>query len=212
MLPVSLDCFCFVFIRLVYFMLPVSLDCFCVVCIRLVYPMLSVSLDCFCFVCIRLVYPMLPVSLDCFCFVCIRHVYFMLPVSLDCFCVVCIRLVYPMLPVSLASVFSNVFHNPVLSSFMAYNGVCSKSNTIGTTVYLSGAHEWDSCCSRSLVFCVVFYRSLFVLFLLTILLSRLLPFSASDYLFWYFQAFAMSYKNNNVINHVRIYKTNTYKV
>jgi hypothetical protein len=130
---------------------------------------------------------------------------------------VCIRLAYPMLPVSLASIFSNVFHNPVLSSFMAYNGVCNKSNTMGATsgtgtVYLSGAHEGDSCCSRSLVFCVVFCRSLFVFFLLTLLLSRLLQFSASDYLFWYFQAFAMSYKNNNVINHVRIYKTNTYKV
>jgi hypothetical protein len=44
-------------------MLPVSLDCFCVVCLRLVYTMLQVSLDCF--VCLRLVYPMLPVSLDC---------------------------------------------------------------------------------------------------------------------------------------------------
>jgi hypothetical protein len=45
-------------------MLPVSLDCFCFVCLRLVCPMLPVSLDCFCFVCLRLVYPMLPVSLD----------------------------------------------------------------------------------------------------------------------------------------------------
>jgi hypothetical protein len=27
MLPVSLDCFCFVFLHLVYPMLPVSLDC-----------------------------------------------------------------------------------------------------------------------------------------------------------------------------------------
>jgi hypothetical protein len=34
MLPVSLDCFCFVCIRLVHLMLPVSLDWFCVVCIR----------------------------------------------------------------------------------------------------------------------------------------------------------------------------------
>jgi hypothetical protein len=48
--------------RLVYPMLPVSLDCFCFVFLRLVYPMLPVSLDCFCFVCLRLVYPMLPVS------------------------------------------------------------------------------------------------------------------------------------------------------
>jgi hypothetical protein len=28
-------------------MLPVSLDCFCFVCLRLVYPMLPVSLECF---------------------------------------------------------------------------------------------------------------------------------------------------------------------
>ena len=48
-------------------MLPVSLDCFCFVCLCLVYPMLPVSLDCFCSVCLRLVYSMLPVSLDCFC-------------------------------------------------------------------------------------------------------------------------------------------------
>jgi hypothetical protein len=40
MLPVSLDCFCFVFLRLVFPMLPVSLDCFCFVSFRLVYPML----------------------------------------------------------------------------------------------------------------------------------------------------------------------------
>jgi hypothetical protein len=33
-------------------MLSVSLDCFCFVFLRLVYPMLSVSLDCFCFVCL----------------------------------------------------------------------------------------------------------------------------------------------------------------
>ena len=46
----------FVFVlSLVYPMLPISLDCFCFLCLRLVYPMLSVSLDCFCFVCLRLV-------------------------------------------------------------------------------------------------------------------------------------------------------------
>jgi hypothetical protein len=32
--------------KLVYPMLPVSLDCFCFVCLRLVYTMLPVSLDC----------------------------------------------------------------------------------------------------------------------------------------------------------------------
>jgi hypothetical protein len=46
MLPVSLDCVCLVFLRLVCPMLPVSLDCVCFVCLRLVCPMLSVSLDC----------------------------------------------------------------------------------------------------------------------------------------------------------------------
>jgi hypothetical protein len=39
MLPVSLDCFSFVFLRLVYHMLPVFLDCFSFVFLRLVYPM-----------------------------------------------------------------------------------------------------------------------------------------------------------------------------
>jgi hypothetical protein len=46
MLPVSLDCFLFVFLRLVYTMLPVSLDCFLFVFLRLVYPMLPVSSSC----------------------------------------------------------------------------------------------------------------------------------------------------------------------
>jgi hypothetical protein len=46
-------------------MLSVSLFCFCFACLRLVYLMLSVSLDCFCFACLRLVYLMLSVSLDC---------------------------------------------------------------------------------------------------------------------------------------------------
>ena len=55
------DCFCFVFLRLVYTMLSVSLDCFCFVFLRLVYTMLLVSLDCFCFVFLRLLYTMLSV-------------------------------------------------------------------------------------------------------------------------------------------------------
>ena len=238
MLPVSLDCFCFVFLRscvpyvasfsglflfcfssflctlccqflwivfvlfffvLVYPMLPVSLDCFCFVFLRscvpyvasfsglflfcfssflctlccqflwivfvlfffvLVYPMLPASLDCFCFVFLRscvpyvasfsglflfcfssflctlccqllwivfvlfffvLVYPMLPVSLDCFCFVflrsCVPYVASFSGLFLFCFssflCTLCCQLlrivfvlfffvlVYPMLPVSL---------------------------------------------------------------------------------------------------------------
>jgi hypothetical protein len=48
-------------------------DCFCFVYLCLVYPMLSVSLDCFCFVFFRLVYHMLSVSLDCFWFVSIVY-------------------------------------------------------------------------------------------------------------------------------------------
>jgi hypothetical protein len=42
--------------------LPVSLGCFCFLCLRLVYPILPVSLDYFCFHYLRLVYPILPVS------------------------------------------------------------------------------------------------------------------------------------------------------
>jgi hypothetical protein len=64
-------------------MLSVSLDCFCFACLRLVYLMLSVSLDCFCFACLRLVYLMLSFSLYCFFFACLRLVYLMLSVSLN---------------------------------------------------------------------------------------------------------------------------------
>ena len=44
------------------------------------------------------------------------------------------------------------------------------------------------CFARSLVFCVVFCRSLFVFFLLAIALS-VLQFTASDYLHWNHQTF-----------------------
>jgi hypothetical protein len=47
---------------------------------------------------------------------------------------------------------------------------------------------WDSCCSI-LVFCGVFYRPLFVFFLLAIILSILLRFTAFDYLFGIFKLF-----------------------
>ena len=43
------------------------------------------------------------------------------------------------------------------------------------------------CVAQSLVFCVVFCRSLFVLFLLAIVLWVLLRFTGSDYLSWYLQ-------------------------
>jgi hypothetical protein len=49
--------------------LPVSLDCVCFVCLRLVCPMLPVFLDCLCLFCLRLVCSMLPVSLDGACLV-----------------------------------------------------------------------------------------------------------------------------------------------
>jgi len=64
-------------------------------------------------------------------------------------------------------------HNPVLSSFMTYHRVCNKSNTTGATcgsgtAYPSEAPEFTPSFSglrvaRSLVFCVVFCRSLFAL-------------------------------------------------
>ena len=73
MLPVSLDCFCFIFLHLVYPILPVSLDCFCFIFLHLVYPMLPVSLNCFYFVFLHLVYPMLPVSLDCLFLIAYRY-------------------------------------------------------------------------------------------------------------------------------------------
>jgi hypothetical protein len=57
-------------------------------------------------------------------------------------------------------------HNPVLSSFMTYHQVSNKSNTTGarnclpfwSTPVFSGVHV-----ARSLVFCVMFCRWLFVL-------------------------------------------------
>jgi len=72
------------------------------------------------------------------------------------------------------------------------------------TVYSQGTHEFTPgfsgvYVSRSLVFCVVFCRSLFVLFLLPIVLSVLLQFSASDYPFGIFKSFlatVSSYQHN----------------
>ena len=45
---------------------------------------------------------------------------------------------------------------------MTYHDVCNKINTTGTA---SGAFS-EVCVAQSLVFCIIFYRSLFVLFLL----------------------------------------------
>ena len=65
-------------------------------------------------------------------------------------------------------------HNPVLSSCLTYHQLCNKSYTMGVThgegtAYPSGVHEFTLDFSvvrfRSLVFCVMFYRLLFVLLL-----------------------------------------------
>ena len=87
-------------------------------------------------------------------------------------------------------------HIPVLCSVMTYQQVCNKSKTMGATcgagtAYPYGWPEFTPVVSgvrfvRSLVFCVLFCRSLFVLFLLAIVLS-MLWFMASDYpfgIFW----------------------------
>ena len=63
-------------------------------------------------------------------------------------------------------------------------------NGAGST-YLPGSHEFTPVfsgvrCARSLVFCVVFCRSLFVLFLLAIVLSFLPRFTDSNYSFCIF--------------------------
>ena len=83
-------------------------------------------------------------------------------------------------------------HIPVLCSVMPYQQVCNKSKTMGATcgagtAYPYGWPEFTPVVSgvrfvRSLVFCVLFCRSLFVLFLLAIVLS-MLWFMASDYPF-----------------------------
>ena len=72
-------------------------------------------------------------------------------------------------------------HNPVLSSFVAYHRVYNRSKTTGATCeagtsYPSRAPESTPVfigVSGPLIFCVVFYGSLFVLFLLVIALSVL---------------------------------------
>jgi hypothetical protein len=67
-------------------------------------------------------------------------------------------------------------YNSVLASIMTYHPISNKSNTAGATI---GAPEFISSCfsgvlvSHCLVFCVVFCRSLFVLFHLAIVLCCL---------------------------------------
>ena len=73
-------------------------------------------------------------------------------------------------------------HNPVLCSFITYLRICIKSSTGGATsvagiTYHSGAPQFTPvflgvrAIVQSLDFCVVFSRSLFVLFLLVIVWS-----------------------------------------
>jgi len=100
---------------------------------------------------------------------------------------------------TVSCVFRN--HKPILSQFMTYHPICNKSNTAGTasgtgTAYPSGAPEFTLVFSWvhvaqslvSLVFCVEFCRSLFVLFCLAIVLS-VLPFTACEYPFCIFKLF-----------------------
>jgi len=84
----------------------------------------------------------------------------------------------------------------VLYSFMTYQRICTKSNTTGATLgagidYPSGAPEFTLVFSGVrvawfLVFCVMFCRSLFVLFHLAIVFP-VLRFTASDYPFGIFK-------------------------
>ena len=86
-------------------------------------------------------------------------------------------------------------HNPVLSSFMIYHWVCNKSNTKGDTceartVYPSGAPGVRV--ARSLVFCVMFCISSFVLFhffFWPFYCLSFFDFTASDYPFGIFKLF-----------------------
>jgi hypothetical protein len=85
---------------------------------------------------------------------------------------------------------------------ICYHRLFNKNNTTGNTcgagtAYPSGAHEFTPVCSgvrvaRYLVFCVKFCRSLFVLYMLAIVLSRL-P-------FWYLQTFLKQFYIWNRVN------------
>ena len=75
-----------------------SLDCFCFVCLRLVYPMLPILwivFVLFVFVLYTLCCQFSGLFLFCFSLSCIPYV----ANSLDCFCFVCLYLVYPILSI-----------------------------------------------------------------------------------------------------------------
>ena len=92
---------------------------------------------------------------------------------------------------------------PVISSFMTYHRVFSKSSTTGTTngtSYTSRAAEVTPIFSgiraaRFLVFCVVSCRLLFVFFLFNIVLSVLLGFMDPGCLFGIFKPLFRHYPN-----------------
>jgi len=100
----------------------------------------------------------------------------------------------------------SVCRNPVISSFMTYHRVCNKSSTTGVTcekgtAYSSGAPELSSSSvfngirvARSLVFCAMFYGSLFVLLSFFIWPICCLSFFSLRLLItlWYFQTVASS--------------------
>ena len=90
--------------------------------------------------------------------------------------------------------FESTFGSFPQSWLVTYHWVCNLSNTTGATggartAYLSGVPEVTPVIvARSLVFCVVFCRSLFVLFLLAIMFS-VLRLTNSDYPFGIFKLF-----------------------
>ena len=115
-------------------------------------------------------------------------------------------------------------HFPVIFSFITQHWVCNQSNTAGVisgagTTYPSGAPEfipsfkWGSCYS-SLVLCIVFCRSLFVLLSLFFghcVLAVPLRFTDSDFPFGIFKLFfyeiydsgvgIKAYINNESLSH-----------
>ena len=98
-------------------------------------------------------------------------------------------------------------HFLVRSLFMTYHWVCKRNTTGATseaeTAYHSEAPEfipvfWGVRVARCLIFCVMYWGSLFVLFRLAIVLSVLL-FTYSDYPFGIFLLFLFEYWKMNSI-------------
>ena len=84
---------------------------------------------------------------------------------------------------------------------MAYDRVCNKRKTAGATgragpAYLSIALEFTPFFRvvRSLYFCGVFLRSLFIILLLAIVLTVLIQFTVTDYPFGIIKLFFEYYK------------------